>query len=208
MVAKPAEIPDADQALRGRDEKILIDPEHAVHGRTMVESFPPYMHRVMFRLSCIWGVERKFWNTEAVYTTDVGYSGGHTPNLSYAEVCTGMSGHNEVVLVIYDPDLVSFQRSPGIYWESHDPARGMRQVSDRGTQYRSGIYYTQESQGELACSGMQKYQEQLPASGLSEITTEIQPAGELFYAEDYHRQYLDKNPAGYCGLGGTGVLRS
>jgi peptide-methionine (S)-S-oxide reductase len=208
MFGKPTGIPGADQALSGRDEKIIIDSKHAVHGRPMVEPFPPNMHRVMFGLGCFWGAERKFWNIEGVYTTAVGYSGGHTPNPSYAEVCTGMTGHNEVVLVIYDPDLVSFQNLLNIFWESHDPTQGMRQGNDRGTQYRSGIYYTQESQGELACSSMQEYQEQLSASGFSVITTEIQQAGEFFYAEDYHQQYLDKNPAGYCGLGGTGVLCS
>jgi len=160
---------------------------------------------VIFGLGCFWGAERKFWNIEGVYTTAVGYSAGHTPNPSYQEVCTGMTGHNEVVLLVYDPQVVAFQYLLEVFWESHNPTQGMRQGNDRGTQYRSGIYYTQESQYEVARASMQNYQELLSAGGFDLITTEIQPAGEFFYAEDYHQQYLEKNPAGYCGLGGTGV---
>jgi len=205
MFFKPVEIPSPDTALPGREEKIKFDPKHYVHGRSMVAPFPPNMHRVIFGLGCFWGAERKFWNIEGVYTTAVGYSAGHTPNPSYQEVCSGMTGHNEVVLVIYDPEVVSFQNLLKVFWESHDPTQGMRQGNDRGTQYRSGIYYTQGSQGELALSSMQDYQEQLSASGFNLITTEIQLAAEFYYAEGYHQQYLEKNPAGYCGLGGTGV---
>jgi len=205
MFAKPAGIPGTDQALPGRNEKIKIDPIHAVHGRSMVEPFPSNLHRVIFGLGCFWGAERKFWDIEGVYTTAVGYSAGHTPNPSYQEVCTGMTGHNEVVLLVYDPQVVAFQYLLEVFWESHNPTQGMRQGNDRGTQYRSGIYYTQESQYEVARASMQNYQELLSAGGFDLITTEIQPAGEFFYAEDYHQQYLEKNPAGYCGLGGTGV---
>ena len=205
MFAKPAGIPGTDQALPGRNEKIKIDPIHAVHGRSMVEPFPSNLQRVIFGLGCFWGAERKFWDIEGVYTTAVGYSAGHTPNPSYQEVCTGMTGHNEVVLLVYDPQVVTFQYLLEVFWESHNPTQGMRQGNDRGTQYRSGIYYTQESQCEVARASMQNYQELLSAGGFDLITTEIQPAGEFYYAEDYHQQYLEKNPAGYCGLGGTGV---
>jgi peptide-methionine (S)-S-oxide reductase len=208
MFAKSVEIPSQDQALPGRDEKIQIDPRHAVHGRSMVEPFPPNMHRLILGLGCFWGAERKFWNIEGVYTTAVGYSAGHTSNPSYAEVCTGMTGHNEVVLVVYDPEIVSLDLLLKVFWESHDPTQGMRQGNDRGTQYRSGIYYTEAMQGEQAALSLQEYQQNLTASGFNRITTEILPAGEFYYAEDYHQQYLEKNPAGYCGLGSTGVLCS
>lgn len=208
MFAKSVEIPSQDQALPGRDEKIQIDPRHAVHGRSMVEPFPPNMHRLVLGLGCFWGAERKFWNIEGVYTTAVGYSAGHTSNPSYAEVCTGMTGHNEVVLVVYDPEIVSLDLLLKVFWESHDPTQGMRQGNDRGTQYRSGIYYTEAMQGEQAALSLQEYQQNLSASGFNRITTEILPAGEFYYAEDYHQQYLEKNPAGYCGLGSTGVLCS
>lgn len=208
MFAKPVEIPGPDQALPGRDEKIEIDPRHAVHGRSMVEPFPPNMHRLILGLGCFWGAERMFWNLEGVYTTAVGYSAGHTLNPSYAEVCTGMTGHNEVVLVVYDPEIVGLDFLLKVFWESHDPTQGMRQGNDRGTQYRSGIYYTEAMQGDAAAQSLQEYQQILSASGFDRITTEILPAGEFYYAEDYHQQYLEKNPAGYCGLGGTGVLCS
>ena len=208
MFAKVVEIPGPDQALPGRDEKIEIDPRHAVHGRSMVEPFPPEMHRLILGLGCFWGAERMFWNIEGVYTTAVGYSAGHTLNPSYEEVCTGMTGHNEVVLVVYDPEIVSLDFLLKVFWESHDPTQGMRQGNDRGTQYRSGIYYTETIQGDRAAQSLQEYQQILSASGFDRITTEIFPAGEFYYAEDYHQQYLEKNPAGYCGLGGTGVLCS
>ena len=208
MFFKPVEIPGRDQALRGREEKIKIDPNHYVHGRSMVEPFPANMQRIILGLGCFWGAERKFWDIEGVYATAVGYAGGHTPNPSYDEVCSGMTGHNEVVLVVYDPEVVSFQNLLKVFWESHNPTQGMRQGNDRGTQYRSGIYYTEETQGEQARLSLQKYQQKLSANGLDRITTEVQPAGEFYYAEGYHQQYLGKNPAGYCGLGGTGVACS
>ena len=206
MSAKPEVIPDADQALPGRDEKIQIDPKHFVHGRSMLGPFPGNMEQVIFGLGCFWGAERKFWNVEGVYTTAVGYSAGHTLNPTYQEVCTGMTGHNEVILVVYDPGVVSFQSLLKIFWESHNPTQGMQQGNDRGTQYRSGVYYTNELQREQALSSLQDYQQNLSARGFNSITTEIQAAEEFFYAEDYHQQYLEKNPSGYCGLGGTGVL--
>lgn len=208
MFGKPMTIPSAEQALPGRDEKIQIDPKHYVDGTSMVEPFPPGMEQVILGLGCFWGAERKFWSVEGVYTTAVGYSAGHTLNPSYEEVCTGMTGHNEVVLVVYDPDVVSLQSLLKIFWESHDPTQGMRQGNDRGTQYRSGIYYTSEKQHEQVLSSLQDYQAELSARGFNAITTEIRVLEEFFYAEDYHQQYLEKNPAGYCGLGGTGVMAS
>ena len=208
MFGKPMTIPSAEQALPGRDEKIQIDPKHYVHGTSMLEPFPQNMQRVVFGLGCFWGAERKFWNVEGVYTTAVGYAAGHTLNPSYEEVCTGMSGHNEVVLVVYDPGVVSLQYLLKVFWESHDPTQGMRQGNDRGTQYRSGIYYTDESQHQQVLSSLQDYQANLSARGFNAITTEIRALEEFFYAENYHQQYLEKNPAGYCGLEGTGVLVS
>ena len=208
MFSKSMEIPSSAQALPGRDEKMQLNPVHYVHGRSMVEPFPQNMEQVIFGLGCFWGAENKFWNLEGVYTTAVGYAAGHTLNPSYEEVCTGMTGHNEVILVVYDPAVVSLQILLKVFWESHDPTQGMRQGNDQGTQYRSGIYYSNESQHDQAVSSMNDYQVNLSAQGLSMITTEIQPAGEFYYAEDYHQQYLAKNPSGYCGLGGTGVLSS
>ena len=208
MFSKSMEIPSSAQALPGREEKMQLNPVHYVHGRSMVEPFPQNMEQVIFGLGCFWGAEKKFWKLEGVYTTAVGYAAGHTLNPSYEEVCTGMTGHNEVILVVYDPAVVSLQILLKVFWESHDPTQGMRQGNDQGTQYRSGIYYSNESQHDQAVSSMNDYQVNLSAQGLSMITTEIQPAGEFYYAEDYHQQYLAKNPSGYCGLGGTGVLSS
>ena len=208
MFGKSMTLPSAEQALPGRDEKIQIDPKHYVDGTSMVEPFPPGMEQVILGLGCFWGAEQKFWSVEGVYTTAVGYSAGHTLNPSYEEVCTGMTGHNEVVLVVYDPEVVSLQSLLKVFWESHDPTQGMRQGNDRGTQYRSGIYYTSEKQHEQMLSSLQDYQAKLSARGFNAITTEIRALEEFFYAEDYHQQYLEKNPAGYCGLSGTGILAS
>ena len=208
MFGKPMEIPNPTQALPGRDEKMQFNPVHHVHGRSMVEPFPTDTEQVVFGMGCFWGAERKFWDLEGVYTTAVGYAAGHTLNPSYQEVCSGMTGHNEVVLVVYDPAVISLQSLLKVFWESHNPTQGMRQGNDQGTQYRSGIYYSDESQRQQVLSSKRQYQANLSARGLSMITTEIQAAGEFFYAEDYHQQYLAKNPAGYCGLGGTGVLCS
>ena len=208
LFTRPIEIPDKDQALPGRDEKMQINPKHHVHGRKLVAPFPENMERIIFGLGCFWGAERIFWSIEGVYTTAVGYSAGHTLNPSYQEVCTGMTGHTEVVLIVYDPEIVSYQQLLKVFWESHDPTQGMRQGNDRGTQYRSGIYYTNEVQRQEALSSLEAYQTKISAQGFGTITTEIKSAGEFFYAEDYHQQYLEKNPAGYCGLQGTGVLAS
>lgn len=205
MFGKPMIIPDANQALPGRAERMLFDPVHRVHGRSMVEPFPPQMQRVILGFGCFWGAERKFWEIEGVYTTAVGYTAGHTQNPTYQEVCTGMTGHNEVVLVLYDPALVNFQSLLKVFWESHDPTQGMQQGNDRGTQYRSGIYYTTDEQFEQAQSSLENYQARLTEVGRSTITTEIKAAREFYYAEEYHQQYLEKNPSGYCGLAGTGV---
>jgi peptide-methionine (S)-S-oxide reductase len=205
MFARPSEIPSPQQALPGRSENMQIDPTHAVLGTSMVEPFPEDCEQVVFGLGCFWGAERKFWNLEGVYTTAVGYAAGHTPNPTYREVCTGMTGHNEVVLVVYRPAEIGFDALLKTFWESHDPTQGMRQGNDLGTQYRSGIYYYNDSQREAAQQSLQHYQDKLAGAGFAPITTEILQAGPFYYAEDYHQQYLDKNPAGYCGLGGTGV---
>jgi len=205
MFSKSAEIPSTEKALPGRQEKMQFDPEHFVHGRSMVAPYPEGTETIVFGLGCFWGAERKFWGIEGVYTTAVGYAAGITKNPTYQEVCTGMTGHNEVVLVVYDPEVVSLDALLKVFWESHNPTQGMRQGNDRGTQYRSGIYYYSEAQCELAKASLSAYQLRLKQAGYSPITTEIQAAGEFYYAEEYHQQYLQKNPAGYCGLGGTGV---
>jgi len=206
MFNKPAGIPSAEQALPGRAEKMQFNPRHFVNGQSMVGPFPEGYESIVFGLGCFWGAERKFWNLDGVFTTAVGYAAGITPNPTYQEVCTGMTGHNEVVLVVYDPAKIKFQDLLKVFWESHNPTQGMRQGNDKGTQYRSGIYYTQDSQLELAKASLSGFQQQLDAAGYPAITTEILPLGEFFYAEEYHQQYLEKNPSGYCGLGGTGVL--
>jgi peptide-methionine (S)-S-oxide reductase len=162
------------------------------------------MQQAMFGMGCFWGAERRFWETDGVYTTAVGYAGGHTPNPTYDEVCTGMTGHNEVVLVVFDPKQVSYEKLLKVFWESHDPTQGMRQGNDTGTQYRSGIYCSSPAQQELAEASKERYEEALKAKGYSAISTEILTAPEFYYAETYHQQYLAKNPGGYCGLAGTG----
>ena len=205
MFGKPTEIPTADRALPGRPKAIQLDPAHAVLGTSMVEPFPEHCERVVFGMGCFWGAERKFWQLPGVYTTAVGYAAGHTPNPTYREVCSGMTGHNEVVLVVYDPAQVSFETLLKTFWESHDPTQGMRQGNDIGTQYRSGIYYSSEIQARAARHSLEDYQRKLATAGYTRVTTEILEAGPFYYAEDYHQQYLEKNPAGYCGLGGTGV---
>ncbi|MCP4490816.1 MAG: peptide-methionine (S)-S-oxide reductase MsrA [Gammaproteobacteria bacterium] len=192
-------------ALPGRLEKMQICDSHFEHGRSMVEPFPTGMEKILLGLGCFWGAERKFWCLSGVYTTAVGYSAGLTPNPTYQEVCSGMTGHNEVVLVVYDPAVVSFEALLTIFWESHNPTQGMRQGNDHGTQYRSGIYFYSDLQRQQAEKSLEKYQTRLRQVGYSVITTEIQVAGEFYYAEEYHQQFLGKTPNGYCGLGGTGV---
>ena len=203
---KLAELPDPEQALPGREEAIQFNPVHYVNGSSMVAPFPQGMQRIVFGMGCFWGAERKFWNIDGVYTTAVGYAAGITPNPTYQEVCTGYTGHNEVVLVVFDPQQVSLDQLLKTFWESHNPTQGMRQGNDQGTQYRSGIYFTSDAQESQAKASLQQYQSRLDEKGMGRITTEILPLGNFYYAEDYHQQYLEKNPAGYCGLGGTGVL--
>ena len=198
-------LPDVDQALPGRDQSMPVAPSHFVLGTPMVEPFPQDYETALFGMGCFWGAERRFWQIEGVYTTAVGYAAGHTPNPTYEEVCTGLTGHNEVVLVVFDPQVVSFDEVLRVFWESHDPTQGMRQGMDRGTQYRSGVYASSPAQREAAERSREAYQARLTAAGHGAITTEILDAPTLYYAEDYHQQYLHKNPQGYCGIGGTGV---
>ena len=205
FMRKSVSLPSADQALPGRDTPMRVSAQHFVNGHSLVPPFPIGMAQVIFGLGCFWGAERKFWQIEGVYTTAVGYAAGYTPNPTYQEVCTGMTGHNEVVRVVYDPAVVSFDDLLKVFWESHDPTQGMRQGNDAGTQYRSGIYISDEVQRSKAEVSRQLFQKELTRAGYGAITTEILEAPEFYYAEDYHQQYLAKNPAGYCGLGGTGV---
>jgi peptide-methionine (S)-S-oxide reductase len=194
-----------EDALKGRAEAMAVPAKHLVLGTPMVPPFPDGFESVIVGLGCFWGAERKFWQVKGVYSTAVGYAGGFTPNPTYEEVCSGLTGHTEAVLVIFDPRVVSFERLLKVFWESHDPTQGMRQGNDTGTQYRSAIYARDEPQRAGALASRDAYQARLSAAGYGPITTEIAPAGEFFYAEDYHQQYLAKNPNGYCGLGGTGV---
>ncbi len=202
---KKPTLPSPDQALPGRDTPITVAPEHAVlHTRTL-PPFPEGLQSAIFGMGCFWGVERIFWKLPGVYSTQVGYAAGHTPNPTYREVCTGMTGHNEVVRVIYDPQKISFQQLLQAFWEGHDPTQGFRQGNDIGTQYRSGIYVDDPELRALAEASRDAYQQELSAAGYGTITTEILPAPPFYYAEDEHQQYLHKNPHGYCGIGGTGI---
>jgi peptide-methionine (S)-S-oxide reductase len=198
-------LPTVSEALKGRGEKMAVPPKHHVLGAALEGPFPAGYQKALFGLGCFWGAERKFWQLPGVFTTAVGYAAGLTPNPTYREVCTGMTGHAEVVLVVFDPARISYDDLLKTFWESHDPTQGMRQGNDIGTQYRSGIYYFDEKQKAAAERSRDDYQRAIAKEGYGAITTEIQPAGEFYYAEDYHQQYLSKNPDGYCGLGGTGV---
>jgi len=198
-------IPSAQEALPGRSERIPVAARHVVLGTPLAPPFPAGMEQVVFGMGCFWGAERKFWELGSVYSTSVGYAGGHTPNPTYDEVCSGRTGHAEVVLVVFDPSVVDFDALLKIFWESHDPTQGMRQGNDVGTQYRSAIYWHGEAQRAAAERSQAAYQERLTAAGYGESTTEIRSAPEFYYAEDYHQQYLAKKPWGYCGLAGTGV---
>ena len=201
---KKTSMPSPDEALPGRDQSMPVDTTHFVNGNPIKPPFPAQMEQVIFGLGCFWGAERKFWQLEGVYTTAVGYSAGYTPNPSYKEVCSGQTGHNEVVLVVYDPATIRFEHLLRVFWEAHDPTQGMRQGNDVGTQYRSGIYTFNDDQQRQAELSRDLYQQQLASAGYGAITTEIKTAGDFYYAEDYHQQYLAKNPNGNCGLGGTG----
>ncbi len=189
----------------GKNATMPAPEHHYVNHHRIVPPFPEGMTMAMFGLGCFWGAERKFWLVDGVYSTAVGYAGGYTPNPTYQEVCSGMTGHNEVVRVVYDPGMVGYQQLLKVFWESHDPTQGMRQGNDIGTQYRSGIYTSDDAQKTAALASREAYQQALNAAGYGAITTEIMDAPEFYYAEDYHQQYLAKNPDGYCGLGGTGV---
>lgn len=202
---KKVELPTADEALPGRAEAMAVPDGHYVKGRPLVPPFPQGLHTAILSLGCFWGAERKFWQADGVYTTAVGYAGGHTPNPTYEEVCSGQTGHAEVVLVVFDPAKTSYQDLLALFWESHDPTQGMRQGNDVGSQYRSAIYTTSPEQQALAEESRGAYQAELARAGYGAITTEIRAAPTFYYAEDYHQQYLAKNPMGYCGLGGTGV---
>jgi peptide-methionine (S)-S-oxide reductase len=204
-VSDKIRMPTREEALPGRDQPMPVPELHHVNGARLVPPFPRGMEQAMFGMGCFWGAERMFWQAPGVYTTAVGYAAGFTPNPTYHEVCTGRTGHNEVVLVVFDPRATSYQAMLKRFWESHDPTQGMRQGNDTGTQYRSGIYTFSEVQRQAAEDSCRAYQEVLSRAGHGPITTEIVPAPEFYYAEDYHQQYLAKNPGGYCGLGGTGV---
>lgn len=204
-IFKKTTLPTPAEALPGRDEAIFVPAAHAVNGHPLQEPFPEHMEKVQLGMGCFWGAERRFWQQQGVFTTAVGYSAGITPNPSYEEVCSGMTGHNEVVLVVYNPQEITFEELLTVFWESHDPTQGMRQGNDRGTQYRSGIYTYKQSQKQSAQQSLLNYQSRLHKAGKGNITTEILDAPVFYYAEEYHQQYLAKNPNGYCGLGGTGV---
>jgi peptide-methionine (S)-S-oxide reductase len=199
------QMPTPDEALPGRDTPMPVGPAHTVLGTPLAGPFPEGLRTAVFGLGCFWGAERAFWQVDGVYTTAVGYAGGFTPNPSYQEVCSGRTGHNEVVLVVYDPAKTSYEALLKVFWESHDPTQGMRQGNDVGTQYRSGIYVFDDEQRRAAEASKVAYDAVLQAKHFDPVTTEIVDAGPFYYAEDYHQQYLDKNPNGYCGLGGTGV---
>ena len=205
MFGKKTAMPAPEDAPAGHSEEMPVVNRHFVNGNPVKPPFPDGMQMAMFGLGCFWGSERKFWQEEGVYSTAVGYAGGYTPNPTYREVCTGRTGHNEVVRVIYNPAITSYEKLLKLFWESHDPTQGMRQGNDVGTQYRSGIYTYTDEQRITAEDSLQRYQAALKNSGKGNITTEILPAPEFYYAEDYHQQYLAKNPGGYCGLGGTGI---
>ncbi|MBS0408821.1 MAG: peptide-methionine (S)-S-oxide reductase MsrA [Proteobacteria bacterium] len=205
FLKKNLQMPTRETALPGRDAAIPTAATHFVNGRPLKGPFPEGLQVAEFAMGCFWGVERKFWQVPGVWVTAVGYVAGITPNPTYQEVCTGGTGHTEAVLVVFDPKVVTYQDLLKVFWEGHDPTQGMRQGNDIGTQYRSGIYYRDEAQKAEAEASLAAYQQALSTAGMGKISTEILPAGPFYYAEDYHQQYLAKNPDGYCGVGGTGV---
>ncbi|WYL97167.1 MAG: peptide-methionine (S)-S-oxide reductase MsrA [Gloeotrichia echinulata IR180] len=202
---KKLAMPTPEQALPGRSQSLQVPGAHYVNGNPLKPPYPGGLEKAIFGLGCFWGAERKFWQLNGVYTTAVGYAAGLTPNPTYEEVCSGLTGHNEVVLVVFDPTVISYSQLLKVFWESHNPTQGMRQGNDSGTQYRSGIYVYSETQKQLAEALQEAYQQALNQAGYGKITTEILDAPEFYYAEGYHQQYLAKNPNGYCGLGGTNV---
>jgi len=203
--SRKAEMPDPATALKGRAEAMPVTEPHVVNGRPLTPPYPDGLKKSMFGLGCFWGAERMFWKQPGVYVTAAGYAAGSTPNPTYEEVCSGRTGHNEVVLVVFDPELADYETLLGVFWEGHDPTQGMRQGNDVGTQYRSGIYCYGMEQLRAAEASRKAYAAKLKAAGYGDITTEIKEAPEFYFAETYHQQYLGRNPAGYCGLGGTGV---
>lgn len=205
LFRRKLELPSNATALPGRDAQMPVPAQHFVNGHAMQPPFPAGMEQAIFGMGCFWGAERRFWERDGVYVTAVGYAGGITPNPLYEEVCSGMTGHSEVVLVVFDPGIVSFEQLLAVFWESHDPTQGMRQGNDIGTQYRSCIYTFSDEQLAAAEHSEAVFQQNLANSGYGDITTEIRPAPDFYYAEHYHQQYLAKVPNGYCGLGGTGV---
>ena len=205
LLNKKSILPLESEALIGREEQVEVPEEHFVKGTPLKGPFPDNLEQTIFGMGCFWGVERRFWELEGVYCTSAGYAGGYTKNPSYKEVCTGFTGHNEVVMVVYDPRIISYESLLKTFWEDHDPTQGMRQGNDMGTQYRSGIYYRTPEEKEIIDKTKKMYQSQLSQNGFNEITTEVKQAGIYYYAEHYHQQYLAKNPDGYCALAGTGV---
>ena len=204
-LARETTMVPATEALQGRPAAMPVPEKHYVNGHPLKAPFPAGLEQAVFGLGCFWGAERKFWQIPGVYTTAVGYAGGYTPNPTYEEVCTGRTGHTEVVLVVYDPKQLSYEKLLKVFWEAHDPTQGMRQGNDVGTQYRSSIYTYGDAELAAARKSADEYQKALQKAGFAPITTEVRAAPEFYYAEDYHQQYLAKNPNGYCGIGGTGV---
>ena len=202
---RAAPMPTAETALPGRPDPLSVPSAHAVNGHPLTPPFPDGMDTAQLAMGCFWGAERVFWRAAGVYTTAVGYAGGHTPNPTYEEVCSGRTGHAETVLVVFDPAAIGYDALLRLFWENHDPTQGMRQGNDVGTQYRSAIYWTSDAQREAALRSRDMFAERLAAAGYGPVTTELAAAGPFYYAEAYHQQYLAKNPNGYCGLGGTGV---
>ena len=198
-------VPGAEQALPGREQAISVSPSHLINGHSVLSPFPEGFEVVSLAMGCFWGVERRFWQTKGVYVTSAGYAGGSTKNPTYEETCSGRTGHTEVVQVVFDPDEISFNELLKVFWEAHDPTQGMRQGNDIGTQYRSAIYVTTDEQLKIAEASKRSFQEALREKGLRDISTEVGINVPFYYAEDYHQQYLEKNPGGYCGLKGTGV---
>jgi len=205
MMIDKTQMPTPEQALPGRETPMPVHNQHFVNGHVLKAPFPDGLSLAMFGLGCFWGAERRFWQQPGVYSTAVGYAAGYTPNPTYEEVCCGLTGHNEVVLVVFDPQVTRYDALLKVFWEAHNPTQGMRQGNDRGTQYRSGIYFYDDAQKRAAENTRERFQRALEQSGLGHITTEIVAAPTFYYAEDYHQQYLAKNPGGYCGLGGTGL---
>ena len=205
ILAHKAQLPTAEQALPGRTQAVAVPAAHHVNGHALQAPFPARLQQAVFAMGCFWGAERRFWQQDGVWSTAAGYAGGHTPNPTYEETCSGLTGHTEVVLVVFDPQQISYAQLLKVFWEAHNPTQGMRQGNDQGTQYRSAIYCTDESQLQAALASQQQFQQALAEAGLGPITTEIRLAPPFYYAEGYHQQYLAKNPGGYCGLGGTGV---